>query len=82
MNKVQANLIPKLMSGKHVKTGVLLALQANLENGNVYLPNAYDCLKGFITKNQFAGYLSALAREGKYAPCDDGEHFGFWGKLL
>jgi hypothetical protein len=47
----------------------------------VYLPNAYDAVKGAMNKHQFAGYLSALTKEGKYSPWNDGEDEGYWGQV-
>jgi hypothetical protein len=81
MSKVKKNLVAVNLKNGNFKIAVFIALSLSLENGSVYLPNAYDEVKIFMTKHQFAGYLSALAKDGKYYPLDDGEFFGFWGKI-
>ena len=54
---------------------VRLALLANVEGGNsVYLPNAQAEVASEINAHEFAGYLSALCKEGFYRPT--GEYFG------
>lgn len=54
------------------------ALLNNVENNNdVYLPNAYNEVKAFVTPKQWSGYLGALTKEGLYNPVDD-----FFGEVF
>lgn len=87
MNKVQANLIKVNLKAGNKKLAVFIALQASKEgcmtefnNGNVgysvYLDNAFDLVKGSISRHEFAGYLSALAADGNYKQYDEQGHFG------
>ena len=69
MNKQQAAMI-KLTQGNK-KTQVELALRFSRENNNeVYLPNVYDKVEQYMSAHEFAGYLSALTKEGKYKAFD------------
>jgi hypothetical protein len=54
-----------------------LALIKSIEqdNGQVYLPNAYALVQRDITPRQWAGYLAALEKAGKYASYGD-DYFG------
>lgn len=55
-----------------MKEKVKQALIDNEEgDGFVYLDNAYGEVKNEITRHQFAGYLSALAKEGFYSETTD-----------
>jgi len=76
MSKVQKHLIGLNLKNGNFKLACHLALCASIENQSVYLPNAYDKVKSHITPHQWAGYLSALTKEGKYSPIDD-----FWGEV-
>ena len=82
MTKVQQNLLNSALRTGHTKTACLIALCASIERANcVYLPNAYAEVKHAVTPAQWAGYLSALAKEGSYAPADN-EHAGYFGYVL
>lgn len=53
------------------KEKVYNALVSNIENNNlVYLDNAYAKVSDEITPAQWAGYLSALTKEGRYNQID------------
>ena len=53
------------------KTQVELALRFSRENNNeAYLPNVYDKVEQYMAVHEFAGYLSALTKEGKYKAYD------------
>lgn len=55
-----------------------LALRGSVDNnGDVYLPNAYEFVKSEITPAQWSGYVSALAKLGKYRRVD-----GDFGTML
>lgn len=55
-----------------MKEKVKQALIDNEEGGGyVYLDNAYSVLSAHITRHQFAGYLSALAKDGFYKETSD-----------
>jgi len=82
MTKVQQNLLDSALRNGNHKLACLLALCANVERANcVPLANAYQDVKNAITPAQWAGYLSALAKEGKYAPADH-EYAGHFGYVL
>jgi hypothetical protein len=83
MSTVKNHLLAAMLKNeRNYKTAVLLALVQSVEsNRMVYLPNAYDAVKGAMNKHQFAGYLSALTKEGKYSPWNDGEDEGYWGQV-
>lgn len=67
-----------------MKSAVLIACQASVENGTVWVQNAQDVLKDFLTPHQFAGYLSVLAKDGLYKPYHTGEQHSdrFFGRLV
>ena len=70
------------MRTQKYKLACLIALSANVENGNcVHLNNAYSLVKEVLTRNQWAGYLSALQQEGKYRPAEH-EYQGHFGYVL
>ena len=48
--------------------------------GCVISEQAYDVVKAHMTAHQFAGYVSALTKAGKYAARDDGFGRVFIGK--
>ena len=76
MSKVKANLIERNLKAGNLKLAVQIALYNNIESGNqVYLDNAYGDVKHAMTRNQFAGYLSALATKGIYKTQGD-QYFG------
>jgi ribosomal protein S17E len=55
-----------------------LALISQLENNNmVYLDNAYAMVEKHMTRNEFAGYISALSVKGKYE-----KHDSFFGRVI
>ena len=59
------------------------ALQANVEGGSmVYIDNAYARVKEVMSRHQFAGYLSSLARKGKYRECQDEGYKGYFGEVI
>lgn len=75
MSKVKANLIKVNMTAGKYELAVLIALRANIENGMVYLDNAFEALeKHGMTRHQFAGYLSSLTKQGLYKAHD--QYFG------
>lgn len=79
MSNVKANLIKVNLKAGNNKLACHLALLNNMESGNqVYLPNAYDDVKSHITPAQWAGYLSALKKEGVYQSQGD----DFFGVVL
>lgn len=72
---VKQNLLKVNLKAKNYKLAVKLALQIEVEQGDlVYLENAYNLVSHGMNKNQFAGYLAALAKDGFYHKQD--EHFG------
>lgn len=78
-SKVQKHCIKIAMKTGNTKTAVYIALLSNIENNNeVYLDNAKAlCNEYGITARQFAGYLAALAAEGKYKQID-----GTFGQMM
>jgi Mor family transcriptional regulator len=78
MSKVKAQLLQRAIKSGNKKLAVQLALLNSVEGGNqVYLPNAYDLIETMMNKNEFAGYLSSLEREGFYKKQGD----GFFGTI-
>jgi hypothetical protein len=83
MQNVKANLLSKAKARKDYKLACFIALQLNVEgNDNIYLPNAFSEVSDVINAKQWAGYLGALAKEGKYVAYDDGENNGYWGQIV
>ena len=78
-SKVQLHCIKVAIKAGTIKTAVHIALMANVEGGNlVYLDNAKALCEDLgITAHQFAGYLAALASDGKYKQVD-----GDFGQLI
>lgn len=79
MSKVKAHMLSVAIKAGKLKLACKLALLANGEADEgeyvmVYLPNAYDAVKHAVSPAQWAGYLSALAKDGDYKPVD--EFFG------
>lgn len=72
---VKKNLLKVNLKVGNYKLAVKLALQISEEGGGfVYLDNAYPLVAEKISRHEFAGYLSALTKEGFYKPED--QHFG------
>ena len=83
MQNVKANLLARAKAAGNFKLACFIALQLNIEgNGNIYLPNAFSEVSDVISKEQWAGYLGALAAEGKYTSYRDGVNDGYWGQLV
>lgn len=76
MSKSNLRLIA--VNGKlgNLELAVKIALMNNVEGGNqVYLDNAYGDVAKWMTRRQFAGYLSSLAAKGFYQSQGD-DFFG------
>lgn len=73
MNKVHESLVKVACKKGNYKLATWLALRGNRESCDmVYLDNAYAALRPYgVTRHQFAGYLSALQKDGKYKQCDE-----------
>ena len=66
-----------------LESKVYEALQGNVEGGGmVYIDNAYASVKDVMTRHQFAGCLSSLARKGKYRECQDKGYKGYFGEVI
>ena len=66
-----------------LETMVYEALQANVEGGGmVYIDNAYTSVKDVMSRHQFSGYLSSLAKKGKYRDCQDEGYKGYFGEVI
>jgi len=78
MTKVQKRCFELAVKKNNMLLAVKLALCACIENNNtMYLPNVYSgYLSNIMSKNQFAGYLSVLEKQGFYGSYHD-NHFGF-----
>lgn len=87
MSKVRQNLIRVNLKANNLKLAVHIALLDCIEGcvvtlmdgtvmQSVYLDNAYDLVKSGMTRHQFAGYLSALTKDGLYRHYDDDGYFG------
>jgi len=67
MTKTQANCLNTAIKSGNLELACKLALLANVEQGTqVYLPNAYADIQPHVTRHQWAGYLSSLAKKGEY----------------
>ena len=72
---VKQNLLKVNLKAGNYGLAVKLALQLSAEGGGfVYLENAFSLVESKISRREFAGYLSALAKEGFYKQQD--QHFG------
>lgn len=80
MTKTSARLIQVNLNVGNKLLACRLALLGNVENGSVYLDNAYDAVKHNISKSEWSGYLSALEAQGNYRPADN-EHRGHFGYI-
>lgn len=66
-----------------LETKVYESLQLNVEGGGmVYIDNAYNDVKDIMSRHQFAGYLSSLAKKGKYRDCQDEGYKGYFGEVI
>lgn len=71
-SKIQKQMIAINLKRGNLKLACYLALVANMESGNqVYLENAYAEVSSQVTPHQWAGYLAALQKDGKYRPQGD-----------
>lgn len=82
-SKVQAHLINHAAKRGDFKLACKLALMANCEEGSngVFIFNAYGDVEQFLTRQQWAGYLSQLAQDGFYKPSQDPEYKGHYGYI-
>ena len=72
---VKQNLLKVNLRAGNYKLAVKLALQLSAEGGGyVYLENAYPLVSDKVNRHEFAGYLSALAKDGFYKQQD--QYFG------
>lgn len=72
---VKQNLLKVNLKAGNYKLAVKLALQISVEGGGyVYLENAFPLVADKISRHEFAGYLSALAKDGFYKQQD--QYFG------
>ena len=83
MTKVQERLIRSALSRGSLKLAVHLALLAEMDahSNSVYLDNAYRLVEEKVTRQQWAGYLGALEKEGVYESCTDPDYRGHWGYI-
>ena len=79
MTKVQTHLIGIALK-KNKKLACYLALLACVENRYTYLDNAYAMVRHEVSPQEWAGYLSALTKDGKYQ-AEHGEYAGHWGTV-
>jgi hypothetical protein len=74
MSKVKTNCIKICIKTGNLKLLVLSPCRLSVENssGGVYF-QTLTAWSASITPAQWAGYLSALAADGKYSPQDGGD---------
>lgn len=78
MSKVQQHCLKIAVQRGDLKLRCKLALMQSVENKYTNLDNAYSKVREHVTPAQWAGYLSALTKEGVYGPVVG---YPGWGKM-
>lgn len=90
MTKVQEHNIKLAIKRGDIELAVRLVVMCNIESGyagnrlqGFFVHNAeYDALSMGLSKQQFAGGLSAMKKAGKYQPSDEPGYRGNYGYLI